>query len=255
MQPHPEQPLPPDIPDVEPAQPPMSEVARLTGVFSSPSAAFRDIAARPRWWIPLILLGLFGTLFSIAFDQKVGFENFVRQTVERSPQAQNMTRPQIEQAANFGGRIARFASYGSIAVLLCSTFIISAIFKFVFDVLMGAEIGLNRMMGIVSYSYLPNLIATALAFLVLNLKPAEDFDLQNPLAFNAGSFMSLELPAWVRSLGTSIDLFSFWIMILMAIGISVAGRKISFGKAFAGVLIPWALFILLRAGAAGLRGA
>lgn len=254
MQPHPEQPLPPDIPDVEPEQPPMSEISRVVGVFSSPSAAFRDIAARPRWWIPLILLGLFGTLFSIAFDNKVGFENFVRQTVERSPQAQNMTRPQLEQAANFGGRIARFASYGSVVVMLCSALVIAAVFKFVFDVLMGAEIGFNRMMGIVSYAYLPNLIATALSFLVLNLKPAEDFDLQNPLAFNAGAFMSAESPAWLRSLGSSIDLFSIWIMILMAIGISVAGRKVSFGKAFGGVLFPWALFVVLKVGAAAIRG-
>jgi hypothetical protein len=255
MQPHPDQSLPPDIPGVEPEQPPMSEVSRIVGVFSSPSAAFRDIAARPRWWIPLILVGLFGMLFSMAFDQKVGFENYVRETVQRSPQGQNMTAQQLEQGVRIGAQIAKFASYGAIVTVLISTFIIAAVFKFVFDVLMGAEIGLNRMMGIVAYSYLPNLIATALAFLVLNLKPAEDFDLQNPLAFNAGAFISAESPAWLRSLGSSIDLFSFWIIILIAIGVSVAGRKMSFGKAFAGVLFPWALFVLLKVGAAAVRGA
>ncbi len=34
---------------------PMSEAGRLTNVFMDPKAAFADIAARPRPWVPLII--------------------------------------------------------------------------------------------------------------------------------------------------------------------------------------------------------
>ena len=50
---HPESaPAPPPVPK------PLSEAARLTGVFFSPKSTFPDIARRPRWWIPIILLAI-----------------------------------------------------------------------------------------------------------------------------------------------------------------------------------------------------
>jgi hypothetical protein len=34
----------------------MSEISRLAGVFFEPKKAFADIAARPRWIVPLLLM-------------------------------------------------------------------------------------------------------------------------------------------------------------------------------------------------------
>ena len=116
---------------------------------------------------------------------------------------------------------------------------------------------MKRMMAIVSYSCLPMLIQTALSMVVLFLKDPEEFDLQNPLMFNVGAFLSRETPAALRAVGSSIDFFSLWIMILIAIGVSTAARKISFGKALAAIMVPWALFVILKsmAAAAGLYSA
>jgi hypothetical protein len=110
------------------------------------------------------------------------------------------------------------------------------------------------MMAIVAYGFLPLLIQTGLSMVVLYLKDPEEFNLQNPLMFNVGAYLSPDTPAALRALGSSIDLFSLWIMVLLAIGISAAARKISFGKALAGIIFPWALFVGLKtmAAAAGL---
>jgi hypothetical protein len=43
-------------------------------------------------------------------------------------------------------------------------------------------------------------------------------------------------------------------MALLAIGISVAGRKVSVGKAFGAVFIPWLAFVLLKTGWVALFG-
>jgi hypothetical protein len=92
---------------------------------------------------------------------------------------------------------------------------------------------------------------------VLFLKDPEEFNLQNPLMFNVGAFLSPETPAALRAVGSSIDLFSLWIMVLLAIGVSAAARKISFGKALAGIGVPWVLFVILKsmAAAAGVYNA
>jgi hypothetical protein len=68
--------------------------------------------------------------------------------------------------------------------------------------------------------------------------------------FNVGAYLNPDSPAALRALGTSIDLFSLWILVLLAIGVSAAGRKVSFGKAFTGIFALWALLVCLKVAAA-----
>jgi len=51
---------------------------------------------------------------------------------------------------------------------------------------------------------------------------------------------------WLKGLGASFDLFSFWIIGLIAVGISAAAPKVKFGKALAGVLFFWVIFVTLK---------
>src|SRR4029079_18400350 len=104
-------------------------------------------------------------------------------------------------------------------------------------------------MAMVAYSFLPMLVQTALSMVVLFLKDPEEFNLQNPLMFNIGAYLSPDAPGALRALGSSIDLFSIWIIVLLAFGVSAAARKISFGKAFAGIAIPWMVLIGLKTAA------
>jgi len=236
----------------------MSEAGRLTGIFFSPGKAFADIARRPRWWVPVLLIAILGTVYINAFTQRVGWESVIRKALEQTPNGQNMTAEQRQQAITVGARIYQYFGYGGSAVgTLFYIFIVAVIMLFLFDTLMSAGVGLKRMMAIVAYSCLPMLIQTALSMVVLFLKDPEEFDLQNPLMFNVGAFLSRESPAALRAVGSSIDFFSIWIMILIAIGVSTAARKISFGKALAGVMLPWLLFVILKsmAAAAGLYSA
>lgn len=235
----------------------MSEAARLAGVFFSPGNAFADIARRPRWWVPLVLSAILSTIYINAFSQRVGWESVIRTSIERLPSAQSMSPQQREQAITSGAKIYKYFGYGGSAVgTLFFTFVAAVILMFIFDTILSAGVGLKRMMAIVAYGFLPLLIQTALSMLVLFLKDREDFKLQNPLMFNVGAFLSADTPAALRALGSSMDLFTLWIMVLLAIGISTAARKISFGKALAGIVFPWALFLCLKvaAAAAGMYG-
>src|SRR5437016_2341637 len=110
MTPQPESSLPPPVPPdplldpvpiIEVAAqgpPPMGEFSRLVGVFVSPKEAFTDIAKRPRWWIPVILVAIASTAFTIAYSNRVGFDQMIRQTLQNSPQGQNMKPEPMERA-------------------------------------------------------------------------------------------------------------------------------------------------------------
>ena len=248
------EPAPPPL-AAPPEEPKMSEAARLAGVFFSPGKTFADIARRPRWWIPVILSAILGTVYLNAFTQRVGWESVIRPAIERLPNAQSMTTQQREQAIATAARFYQYLGYGGSAVgTLVYVFIVAVLLMFLFDTIMSAGIGLKRMMAIVAYAFLPLVVQTALSMVVLYLKDPEEFNLQNPLMFNVGAYLSPDAPAALRALGSSIDLFSLWIMVLLAIGISSAARKIGFGKALAGIVFPWALFVGLKtmAAAAGM---
>jgi hypothetical protein len=245
---------PEHAPELPPAPPPiatqpdptdlpkMSEAARLAGVFFSPGKAFADIARRPRWWIPVILSAILSTVFLNAFTQRVGWESVIRPAIERSPNTQNMTAPQREQLIR------------TPVLALFYVFIVAVILMFLFDTLMSAGIGLKRMMGIVAYGFLPLAIQTVLSMVVLYLKEPDEFNLQNPLMFNLGAYLSPDSPAALRALGSSLDLFSLWIIVLLGIGVAAAARKMSVGKAIAAIGLPWVLFVGLKtlAAAAGM---
>ncbi|MBZ5632734.1 MAG: YIP1 family protein [Acidobacteriia bacterium] len=242
-------PAPPPL-STQPEQPQMNEGARLIGVFFSPGKTFADIARKPRWWIPVIISAILATVYLNAFTQRVGWESVIRPAIERLPNAQSMTTQQREQAIQTAAGFYKYVGYGSVLIALFYVFIVAVILMFLFDTMMSAGIGLKRMMGIVAYGFLPLAIQTVLSMVVLFLKDPEEFNLQNPLMFNVGAYMSPDSPAALRAVGSSIDLFSLWIIVLLAIGVSSAARKISFGKALAGIALPWALYVCLKTAAA-----
>ena len=228
----------------------MSEAARLGGIFFSPGKAFADIARRPRWWIPLILIAILSTIYLNAFTQRVGWDSVIRPAIESNQATQSMTAQQREQLIITYEGFYKYVGYLSVVGTLFSVFIVAVILMFLFDTMMSASIGLKRMMAIVAYGILPLVIQTALSMVVLFLKDPEEFNLRNPLMFNIGAYMSADSPAALRALGSSIDLFSLWILVLLAIGVSAAGRKVSFGKAFTGIFSLWALLVCLKVAAA-----
>jgi hypothetical protein len=227
----------------------MGEISRLVNVYFSPGAAFADVARRPSWWVPLVLGIIISVIFINAYSNHVGWEQLIRQQLDQSSRTQNMTEAQRNTAIQAGGRIAPILGYvGATIGPLLTLLIFAVVLMFLFDNLMGANIGLKRMMAIVSYAQLPRLLATGLSILVMFLKSPDDFDIRNPLAFNLGALIPRDAPQWERTLGASFDAFTFWIIALMAIGICAAAPKIKFGKAFAGILFPWAVWVILVTG-------
>lgn len=243
--PHP----PPFEPAPEPTVKPMSEVSRLLNVFTSPSAAFADISRRPSWWVPIALGIVASVIYITAFSNRVGWDQLIRRQLDQSSRMQNASGAQREAAIQLAERITPILSYvGAIIGPVLAVFVIAVVLMFLFDSIMGADIGLKRMMAIVSYAQLPRLIVTALSMLVMYLKSPDDFDIRNPLLFNLGAILPSDSPQWQRTLGGSFDLFTFWMMALTAIGISSAARRMPFGKALGGVLFPWVLWVILVTG-------
>jgi len=243
-------------PSPENAAPPLGEAGRIAGVFIDPKKAFADIAARPRnWFVPLILLILAAVAFTYTYTTRVGWEGYIRKTMENNPSAQNLPADQREARIQTGAKIAPIFGYvGSLVFIPVAALVIGGILLLTSKMMgAGASLNFKQMFTISSYAMLPGLVSSILAIIVMFTKNPDDFNLQNPLIFNLGALM--EPPPnsgkFLYSLATSIDLFSFWTILLLATGISVAARKLPFSKAIVAVVLPWAIYVLIKSAWAG----
>jgi hypothetical protein len=200
--------------------------------------------------MPVLLGMLVTTTFLYLFSQRVGWEQFFRAQNAQSAQLQNLEPQQRARAEAIQAAIGKYITWGSgLLGPLLAAVVIAGVLKFLADTVMGAGIGFKKTLAVVTYGTLPNLLKSGLAILVMYLKPPDEFDLQNPLMVNAAAFLPADAAAWMKTLGASFDLFTFWCMILMSIGLAAAAKRMTAGKAFGMILFPWALVVIISVGA------
>jgi hypothetical protein len=223
----------------------MNEPARIFGVFYEPGKVFADVAERPRWLVPIIVSILFALSFSYAISSHIGWDQTIRQTFANNPRVAELPADQREQLV---ARSAKFASIvgwiGAVAGPLFFTLVIAGILTGIFNGLLGTELKFMQMFAISAYAFLVRGLYTVLLILLLYLKPPEDFNIQvSP--FSPAAYMNrTENPKWLMSLAGSLDLFTIWTIVLLAIGFSVAAKKLSFSKALTGIAIPWLIWVI-----------
>lgn len=238
----------------EPVTAGLSEAARITGVFFEPSKAFEDVAARPRWIVPLALIILSVCAMMAVFSQRVGFETMVREQMERNPRVAQLPAEQREAQIAIGARFGPIMGYaGSIVGFPLMYLVIAAVLLGIAAGMFSAPVKFKQVFAIVCYSGLPAILSSLLAIVVIFLKGSE-FNLQNPLMFNPAAAMDpLATSKFLYSLLSSIDLFSFWMIFLIATGLHAAGgKKLPFGKALFAVVLPWAVYVLGKSSMAGM---
>lgn len=233
-----------------------SELARLTGVVWEPGTTFPDIAARPRWWPPLAIVIVLSLVFMYSFSQHVGWDRFMRQQMETNPRMQQLDPAQREQAMTRGAQFAPIMGYvGAVVGFPVMTLIAAGAFLFVFRILLGADLTFRQVFAVYCYALVPTILSSVISLAVLFLKDPDQYDLQNPAMTNIGAFLDpLNTPKWLHSLASSIDVFTIWVLILLATGLAAASRKISWGSSLSAVLGTWVVYVLAKAGWAAMFG-
>jgi len=228
----------------------MSEFARLSGVLFEPSTAFRDIATRTRWWPPIVIIAVLSLTFIVLFSQRVGFERFVRQQMESNARIQQMDPAAREQVISVNMKIIPAIVYVSATVAMPIICLIAAgIFLLIFKTFLGADIRFGQLFAICCYALIPYVLSTIMGFAVLLLKEPDQFDLQNPTPTNVGAFLDVTTtPKWEYALASSFDVFTLWVLVLMATGVAAATRKVSWATAVTCVVGSWALWIFIKVG-------
>ncbi len=233
--------------ETTPAQP-MGELDRLVGVLFDPKPAFADIARRPRPWVPLVLLSVLSIVFILLFSQRVGWEQVVRRAIESNPRAmERIPADRREEVIQQQAKVSAIIGYVfSVVGTALAAVILAGFYLFVFNILAGADVRFGQSFAIVCYALLPRGLLAVLAMVLMYIKDPADFDIQHPAATNLGVFLDPDaVPHWVQAVASSVDIFTIWVLILLAVGYSAAARKMPWGRAFGWVLGTWLLWLVL----------
>jgi hypothetical protein len=235
---------------VEPAS--IGTMGRLTGVLFSPKATFADIARRPSWIAPLVLLCLVNLAIVAIFTQRVGWTSFMQKKIDESSQAQQLSPEQRQQRVEMGAKVAPYtgAIFGVLGIVVV-TLIAAGVLLGAFNAMASANLNFKAAMGITAHALMPGFIGGLLGILVLFLKDPATVDIEHLVATNLGALVPDGSAKWLTTLASSFDLFTFWIIALLAIGFSAANpKKITTGRAFGVVIALWVVVVIIRVGIA-----
>jgi hypothetical protein len=236
---------------------PLSEVERVVDTFVAPSKTFNDILRSSSWWLPWLLGALVPLGFSVAIQQKVGWDKTYSNILRQSSQTQQDRIAQLppDQQARQKAIAASFTKYvvwASPVLGLLFAAIAAGVLLMTLNFGLGGRATFGQMFAVWMYATLPWLISGILGIVVLFAGlDADAFNLKNPVGTNVGYYLPTDLPQWLIAFGTSMDVLTIWVLVLLTIGCAIVARTKLASTAIA-VVGWWVLITLVKVGVAAI---
>ena len=238
------------------AQPSLSPVARIIGVFFNPKPTFVDIANRPSWIAPMLVLFVIYVGLNFALVKHADWVEVTKDQIAKSKfaagQIEQLPEEQRARAIEQGAERAKIVRYvraciGWPLLLL----VVSAIYFGAFKLIGGARTSFAAAFAVTTFAHLPMGLRELIAIPVTFLKDPASIDPENFLASNPAAIFGSDLPAWQMVPLAFLDVFGIWALILMAVGFSATDpKKLPLSKSLgivAGVSISFILLFTMIA--------
>jgi hypothetical protein len=242
-------------PASQPAQPGLSEPARLINTFIAPRKTFEDLQRNSSWWVPLVLSALITLGFGIVAAQKIDFTRFVEQQIERSPRAQKrmeqLTPEQRERAIAIQATSTKIGFYAYPVVIFIGGLVFAAILMAIFNFMLGAEVPFGRSLAVVFYSFFPwNLATILLGVSLLVSSDPNTIDFNNPMPTNPAFFMDPMGNKLIYGLLQGVEIFRIWAAVLLGLGFAAASsnRKPTTQTAITTMFVIYGILVLIGIG-------
>lgn len=242
--------LPPGPIDQYDNQPPLAPVERSLNMFYAPTKTFADLRRNRSWWLPFLILTLFGYLFTTTALMKVGPRGLAEGSIRNNPaQAEKMQNASPEDRAKMINYTAIGMKVSLIAwpVFMLVFSALGALLLWVgFNFILGGSATYPGMFAVMVFSFLPGILRSVLTTAVILFGDTENFNLNDPIGTNPGFYMGSDASVFLKTLLSSIDLFGLWALILMAVGGAIVARvKVKNGVLMVGIV--WLLFVVGKA--------
>jgi Yip1 domain len=239
--------IPTPLPVPEP-QASISPFGRIIAVLFSPKATFEDIARKPNWLLPVVISTLLGIAATVTLNQRMDWRDYISQQIEKSPQGPNEPPEQKERQIEMGAKITIGIVY-AVGVLGSTLFalIVAAVMMLAYNLLVGTGASFAQSLAISAHTLMVGLVSTPVLLLILFLRPKGTTDPENPMATDLAAFLPEESAKWLMVLCKSLDIFTIWMLLLLAIGFAAVNpRKLKGSKSYVVAFSVWGAVVLAK---------
>ena len=246
--------------DTEPDTAQQGAFKRFFGVLFSPGETFKDINRKPTWIAPIIIaLFISGGFWMFhTYVVKADWEVITQEMMKMRRVSDNQSSAQ--QIASSPKFVKTFTIAFYILVTPFLYLCIAGILSLAL-LLLQVRPSFKKVLSVVSWTYCSIALVTTLilsasiyarGFENIRTMPPQNFP--SILVTNLGSLLPSDTSSVLRSLGGSLDLFSFWIMILLAIGLAAISGSKKVTTVRTGILVfsLWGIYVLIKVSAAAI---
>ena len=229
----------------------LSQGMRVVDTFVAPSKTFADILRSSNCWLPIVIMVILTMGWAYSIDRTVGFAAAAEVQIAKSPkQADAMQQLPPDQRASrmaITTTITKYSTYASCVFVLIFMLIETLIMWASFNFGLGAQTKFGQVFAVVAFAGLPrNLIWVLSSILLFAGVGTENFDMRNPVGTNIGYYLN-DSAQWMKTTGQFFDLFGFWSLALMILGLAIISRK-KISQSATVVIGWWVLILLVVAG-------
>jgi len=171
------------------SQPETGPLGRMTGVIVSPTRTFAEIARRPTWVVPFLTLCVLSIIVSGLLAQKTDWRSFFERQMSKNARLDQMPQDRkdqmLENQVKYAPQVA--LAFGTIFTALF-VLLMTLVYWGAFNLFNGAALTFKTAFGIVSHAFVPLIVSSLLAIIILLIKPRGDVDPEHFLASILGPF-------------------------------------------------------------------
>lgn len=210
---------------------------RIIGVFVSPESTMQDIAARPTWVVPLILIMLSSAVSGFFLKEAI------LQTQFEALEKRNMPAEQMEQARAMTESMIKYTAPVMPLIFTPLMYVIIAgVLLFTGNVILGGQTKFSTLFATSSWSGLISLLGSLIAVPVMVNRGTLD----SPTSLSL--FLSPDdKGTFLHNLLGQFDLFWIWWVVVLGFGFAAA-YKFSTRKAMTTIFTLWAIYVLIATG-------
>lgn len=210
-------------------------------VFASPARGLAAAADRKSFVPPILAATLVSLFFASSFVPRVDWERVARDQLEQSPAAAQLTPHQMEEAVTTARKLGAVTSYGGAVVGSAAFAVLAAFFLWMGLRVAGAKPGFLPSLAVASWGLLPSAVGRLFTVPALLSRPTVDPRAVGALVpWGAAYWLPAGAKGAALALATSVNLFTLWSAVLLAIGMSIVAQ-VSRARAGAVVAVLWAL--------------
>lgn len=226
-----------------PGEQDLSPLAKIAGVFLDPKRTFNSLNRKPDFIVPLIIVMLTATLFTLTAWPVIE-QYAVEQQIERMTES-GATPEQIEQAMKIGHIVGVVSQP---VWILLSSLVVAGVLLFAGNIVIGGESNYKKMLSVYCYSSLIGVIAYAVKLVLMLSKNTMEVYTSPAAMFPASANDTV-----IFKIAAIFDIFAIWQVVIIAIGMGVI-FKASFQKSISLVGTLYVIYAAISIALGGGKG-